>query len=204
MEKKYKLIIICSALIMIIISLILLDKSLDFSNKGHDVINVAIDRYNQYAKENIDPKYTEEKAKFMKNQLSDVYPYGEYAGLGEGIIFILIIFSHILDYIFIIILIVLFATSTCRICRIILFILLFISLFLTCFLSIIFITTYKNKVNMNDDELYVFDDELNKELKEVIDDLLDRLLCYIFSIVCVFLGVIGYVIVFIFHLKDQD
>ena len=69
MEKKYKLIIICSALIMIIISLILLDKSLDFSNKGHDVINVAIDRYNEYAKENIDPKYTEEKAKFMKNQL---------------------------------------------------------------------------------------------------------------------------------------
>ena len=57
---------------------------------------------------------------------------------------------------------------------------------------------------MNDDKLYVFEDKLNKELKEIIDDLIVTQLYYFFSLVCVFLGIIGYIKVFIFNIKDQD
>lgn len=63
---------------------------------------------------------------------------------------------------------------------------------------------YENKLDMTNDELYVFDEQLNKKLKEVIDDLSTRQLYNILSIIFQILGIIGCFVVFIFNIIDKE
>ena len=62
----------------------------------------------------------------------------------------------------------------------------------------------KTEVDLNDGELYIFDEELNKQFKEVLDDFIVRLLYYIFSFICVCLAYIGCIVLLIFNIKDKD
>lgn len=104
MKKLYKLIILISSLLMIIIKLILIFSSSDISNKGSDVIEVAIKQYESNENWNGDLEYSEDgKESKMEEKLSDIYPYGEYKGLGIGIGIVLILISDIFSYIFFIV-----------------------------------------------------------------------------------------------------
>ena len=70
-------------------------------------------------------------------------------------------------------------------------------------ISIFYDTLYtKTEVDLNDDELYIFDEELNKQFKEVLDDFIVRLLYYIFSLICVCL--VRCIVLLIFNIKDKD
>ena len=60
----------------------------------------------------------------------------------------------------------------------------------------------KTEVDLNDGELYIFDEELNKQFKEVLDDFIVRLLYYIFSLICVCL--VRCIVLLIFNIKDKD
>ena len=205
MEKKYKLIIICSALALIIISLILSFMGFDKTEKGKDVIEKAIDIYCESPSEYEDVECIDENKEAIKEELEEVYPYGSFGTLGEGILYLFLGLSHFFNLIFFIILIILFATSSARICRTVLFIFLIIFLSISLLISIQFVTWYtKTEVDLNDDELYIFDDELNKQLKEVLDDLIVRLLYYVFSLICVCLAYIGCIVLLIFNIKDKD
>ena len=205
MEKKYKLIIICSALALIIISLILSFMGFDKTEKGKDVIEKAIDIYCESPSEYEDVECIDENKEAIKEELEEVYPYGSFGTLGEGILYLFLGLSHFFNLIFFIILIILFATSSARICRTVLFIFLIIFLSISLLISIQFVTWYtKTEVDLNDDELYIFDDELNKQLKEVLDDLIVRLLYYFFSLICVCLAYIGCIVLLIFNIKDKD
>ena len=205
MEKKYKLIIICSALALIIISLILSFMGFDKTEKGKDVIEKAIDIYCESPSEYEDVECIDENKEAIKEELEEVYPYGSFGTLGEGILYLFLGLSHFFNLIFFIILIILFATSSAKICRTVLFIFLIIFLSISLLISIQFVTWYtKTEVDLNDDELYIFDDELNKQLKEVLDDLIVRLLYYVFSLICVCLAYIGCIVLLIFNIKDKD
>ena len=205
MAKKYKLIIICSALALIIISLILSFMGFDKTEKGKDVIEKAIDIYCESPSEYEDVECIDENKEAIKEELEEVYPYGSFGTLGEGILYLFLGLSHFFNLIFFIILIILFATSSARICRTVLFIFLIIFLSISLLISIQFVTWYtKTEVDLNDDELYIFDDELNKQLKEVLDDLTVRLLYYVFSLISVCLAYIGCIVLLIFNIKDKD
>ena len=83
------------------------------------------------------------------------------------------------------------------------FLIIFLSISLL--ISIQFVTLYtKTEVDLNDDELYIFDEELNKQFKEVLDDFIVRLLYYIFSFICVCLAYIGCIVLLIFNIKDKN
>lgn len=205
MKKLYKLIILISSLLMIIIKLILIFSSSDISNKGSDVIEVAIKQYESNENVNGYLEYSEDrKESKMEEKLSDIYPYGDYKGLGIGISIVLILMSDIFSYIFFIVLIILFAVSKGKICRIILFVFLFFFLIFSLIFTIMFAGIYENKLDMTNDELYVFDEQLNKKLKEVIDDLSTRQLYNILSIIFQILGIIGCFVVFIFNIIDKE
>ena len=60
----------------------------------------------------------------------------------------------------------------------------------------------KTEVDLNDDELYIFDEELNKQFKEVLDDFIVRLLYYIFSLI--FVCLVRCIVLLIFNIKDKD
>ena len=198
MTKKYKLIIICSALELIIISLILSFMGFDKTEKGKDVIEKAIDIYCESPSEYEDVECIDENKEAIKEELEEVYPYGSFGTLGEGILYLFLGLSHFFNLIFFIILIILFATSSARICRTVLFIFLIIFLSISLLISIQFVTWYtKTDVDLNDDEL-------NKQLKEVLDDLIVRLLYYVFSLICVCLAYIGCIVLLIFNIKDKD
>ena len=205
MEKKFKLIIICSALALIIISIILSNMGYDKTEKGKDVIDNVIDLYCESPKEFAEVECIDENKEAIKDELKEVYPYGSMGTLGEGILYLFLDLSHFFNLIFFIVLIILFATSKARICRTVLFSFLLIFLSISLIISIKFVSMYtKTKVDLNDDELYIFDDELNKELKEVLDDLTVRLLYYVFSLICVCLAYIGCIVLLIFNIKDKD
>ena len=208
MEKKYKLIIICSVLVMIIINIILIYMGIDVTQKGQDVVKKVPNKYCDYIEEeeeDINVKCRNEKNKALKDELDEVYPTGEYAGLGTAIMFVFLLISHFVNIIFFIVLFILFATSSARTCRTVLLILILIVLSISLLISILFVTFYtKTEVDLNDDELYIFDDELNKQLKEVLDDLTVRLLYYVFSLISVCLAYIGCIVLLIFNIKDKD
>ena len=207
MEKKYKLIIICSVLVLIIINIILIYMGIDVTQKGQDVVKKVPNKHCDYIEEeeDINDKCRNEKNKALKDELEEVYPTDEYAGLEKGILFVFLLISHFVNIIFFIVLFILFATSSARICRTVLLILILIVLSISLLISIIYVTFYtKTEVDLNDDELYIFDDELNKQLKEVLDDLTVRLLYYVFSLISVCLAYIGCIVLLIFNVKDKD
>ncbi len=214
MEKKYKLIIICSVLVMIIINIILIDFGNDVTNKGQDVVKKIPYKNCDYKKEeeeeeeeeeNIKDKCINEKNKDLKDELNEVYPTGEYAGLGISLMFLFLMFSHFVNIICFIVLFILFATSSARICRSVLLTFILIVLSISLLISILFVTFHtQTEVDLNDDELYIFDDELNKQLKEVLDDLTVRLLYYVFSLISVCLAYIGCIVLLIFNINDKD
>ncbi len=213
MEKKYKLIIICSVLVMIIINIILIYTGIDVSQKGQDVVKKVPNKNCDYKKEkeeeeeeeDINDKCINEKNKAVKDELNEVYPTGEYPDLRVVIMFVFLLISHFVNIIFFIVLFILFATSSARICRSVLLTFILIVLSISLLISILFVAFHtQTEVDLNDDELYIFDDELNKQLKEVLDDLTVRLLYYVFSLISVCLAYIGCIVLLIFNVKDKD
>ena len=208
MEKKYKLIIISSVLVFIIINIILIYMGIDVTQKGQDVVKKVPNKdcdYIEEEEEDINVKCRNEKNKALKDELDEVYPTGENPDLRIVIMFVFLLISHFVNIIFFIVLFILFATSSARTCRTVLLILILIFLSISLLISILFVTFYtKTEVDLNDDELYIFDDELNKQLKEVLDDLIVRLLYYVFSLICVCLAYIGCIVLLIFNIKDKD
>ena len=154
----------------------------------------AFEDFMKRLKENLQLKLRNEN--IYKEYESLFGKYSFYYDIGEIIFFFLLLIET-----GILIIPILFQTCNkyCKICRAITSLLLLVAcLFITIYFLIISFKV-KNSLNLIDEEIYIFDDEFNKEIKENIKTMHDR---KIYLITCRFFEATGIIAQFVLIILD--